>query len=234
MSKSKSGVVGFVIGALGIYLGAKAYQRARQSCPPFRRVTYRDPWELLADTQDLWRQPQSLLSLRNNPRLQHPFVDRIMLAALSAWGGGPAQRAAARSALARGLSQEEADSLLRGELQYGPVDEAPAIIFAQHYAETRGQPEHDMLQRLVDAYGWDTARDLLILLQLITLANLSGNAVDALISRALGKPNADTTLRQELAVVLTLLVGALPLMVSLAWRTWRASVCDASQREQPA
>ena len=60
----------------------------------------------------------------------------------------------------------------------------------------------------MEHYGSTTARDLLTLIRLITMTNLIGNTFDALLSRILGQPSPDSTLRNEVAILsLSFLAG---------------------------
>lgn len=46
------------------------------------------------------------------------------------------------------MSQEEIAMLLSGEFDRVPLDDAAAIMFAQHYAECRGIPDQEVWERI--------------------------------------------------------------------------------------
>lgn len=107
-----------------------------------------------------------------------------------------------RAALAAGVSNADIRNLALGEFDKLPEDEIVALIFAQHYAETGGDPDPEAWSKLQDTYGEDTARDIRVYIRMITIGNLSGNTFDALISRLKFNPAPDSSLTQELGVLL--------------------------------
>lgn len=213
---------GLGIGLAGSYMFARSYHRAKASCPPFRRRVYSNGRELAEDCSHFWRHAEDLRSLRLNGRIAGPFMAKVMLAVGSVDGLGYAGAQQMRYAMRQGLSAEEFRSLERGELGSATVDEAPALYFAQHYVERDGRPDEDMLRRLGATYGQSTAHDLVTFLQLTDMARLVGNTLDALLSRILGQPSPDTTLRGELSVLLVFALGIVPLIPVLALRMARA------------
>src|SRR5690625_6346011 len=58
-------------------------------------------------------------------------------------------------ALEQGMSNEEIKSFLTGNPENISSDEMPAIIFAQHYADTKGHPSEEAWNRIVQEYGKD-------------------------------------------------------------------------------
>lgn len=211
-------VVGVAAGATGAYLFAEAYRKARASCPPFRRSTYRNSRELIEDFRFFWEQPTVLADMRANSRITPAFGEKLMLTVSGVRGCRYCSGLHSHTAELLGVPQAEAHSLLRGEIAGGTVEEAPALFFAQHYAENDGKPDQDMVRTLVQSYDERTAADVISYLRLFDMANLIGNTLDALVSRALGKPSPDTTLKDELGVILTALFGIGPLLPVLVMR----------------
>ncbi len=210
MAKKQTGyaLLGAAVGVTVAAVLARAYQRARAVCPPFQRRVYGDPQHLLEDMRALIRNPWMLSAMRNNPELSQPLVGRVMLAVTGVNGCRYCSYAHTRYALRQGIGGEEAARLLTGEFDDVPMDEVPAILFAQHFAESAGDPDHAAIQRLVEHYGSTTARDLLTLIRLITMTNLIGNTFDALLSRICGQPSPDSTLLNEVAILsLSLVAG---------------------------
>jgi hypothetical protein len=64
--------------------------------------------------------------------------------------------------------------------------EATALLYAQHWAETRGQPAPEARQRLIAAYGAEAAAHIEGVLRPIMLGNYWGNTFDALLYRLSG------------------------------------------------
>ncbi|MFO7917484.1 MAG: hypothetical protein R6V13_05355 [Anaerolineae bacterium] len=211
-------LLGVGLGAAGAYLLARVYMDARKRQPPFQKEVYEREEGMLETFREFWRDPAALKSLWTNPRIDHPFAEKMMLAVAGAHDDQVYARAPVNYALGRGLAQEEVESLLRGEVEHATVDEAPALFFARHYVEQEGEPDPDLVQRLVDAYGWRTARDIITYVRLVIFVNLVGNTLDALVSRTLGEPSPSSTLASELSTVAIFTFGILPLVPVLALR----------------
>lgn len=89
----------------------------------------------------------------------------------------------ARQALVAGLSDEELQALTEGEFDASPAEEKPAMLYAQHWAEADGQPDVAATERLVTAYGLETAAAIELALRMIRIGNLAGNTFDYLLYR---------------------------------------------------
>lgn len=211
-------LLGLGLGAAGAYLLAKVYVSAREKQPPFHKKVYASEEGMLEAFRALWRDPEALKSLWTNPRIEHPFAEKVMLAVVGAHGDAFCDRAHVNYALRQGLTREEVESLLRGEVEHATVDEAPALFFARHYVEQGGEPDPDLFRRLVEAYGRRTARDIITYVRLVTFVNLVGNTLDAFISRVLGRPARSTTLASELSTLAVFVFGVAPLIPVLALR----------------
>jgi AhpD family alkylhydroperoxidase len=165
------------------------------------------PRSLLADLRGILAHSQDILSAMHSQRVDHAFVEKVMLAVTAVNGCRYCSYGHARAALASGVSQEEVDLLLSGEVGHVGPEEAPALFFAQHYAESNGHPDPEMVQRLVETYGPEKARDIQAYIRMITMGNLTGNTFDALLSRLRGRPARDSSLGSEMATLALLGIG---------------------------
>ena len=89
-----------------------------------------------------------------------------------------------RQALAEGVSQDEIARILSLELDQFPPEEAVALAFAQHWAETGGHPDPEAERRFRETYGPQVSDDIMNWIRMITMGNLMGNSWDALLYRA--------------------------------------------------
>jgi AhpD family alkylhydroperoxidase len=87
----------------------------------------------------------------------------------------------AKMALRSGLETGEINRILNHEVQGSPNEEIPAILYAQHWAETDGHPDPDSRNILINLYGKKKTEKIETLLQLIRIANLIGNTLDYLL-----------------------------------------------------
>ncbi|MBC7254686.1 MAG: carboxymuconolactone decarboxylase family protein [Chloroflexi bacterium] len=213
-------VLGWAAGLAGAYWATRAFRAAKATCPPFRKRTYRNSRELIADFADFWEHPEYLRALRTNPLLQPPLTTEMMLAVTGANGCRYCTAAHTRLASSQGFSQEVIESLLAGRVEHVTAEHAPAVFFARQYAELQGAPDSDLIKRLVEQYGEANARDIINYVRLVMLVNLVGNTFDAFLSRLLGKPNPETTWRDELAILSLFGLGIVPLAPILAARAF--------------
>ena len=169
------------------------------------------PRSLLRDFQGILDHSHEFIWAVRSRLISRAFSEKIMLAVTAVNGCRYCSYAHARTALDSGISPQEVDLLLSGEIGHVSPQEAPALFFAQHYAESGGHPIPEMVQELVETYGQEKAQGILATIRMITLGNLSGNTFDALLSRLRGHPAEGSSLGSEL-VTLALLVLGTPLL----------------------
>ena len=86
-------------------------------------------------------------------------------------------------ALKDGISQEEIGKLLSGDVEGCTEEEAVAILYAQHWAESNARPDPEVAQKLQEIYGSEEAEAIHLMLRMIRLGNLLGNTWDYLLYR---------------------------------------------------
>jgi AhpD family alkylhydroperoxidase len=165
------------------------------------------PRSLLQDFQNILDHFHEFRSAVRSRRIGRAFAEKIMLAVTAVNGCRYCSYGHAKMALTSGVSPEEVDLLLNGEVGHASPEEAPALFFAQHYAESGGHPDPERVQKLVETYGQERARDILTHIRMITLGNLSGNTFDALVNRLRGRPAEGSGLGSELATLALLVLG---------------------------
>ena len=89
-------------------------------------------------------------------------------------------------AVSQGVPLEEINQIFSGQdeaLSARDEAEAAAILFAQHYAERREEYDPAAMEDLRRYYTPAQATEIVAYLRAITLGNLTGNALDALLER---------------------------------------------------
>lgn len=155
--------------------------------------------------QALRSMPSMARSQRRN-ELSHQFIERIMLAVTEVNGCAVCSYGHTKMALEQGMSSEEIQKLLTGATDGIPDDEVKAILFAQHYADTRGRPSAAAWQQIVDTYGLSRALGILGATRAIMFGNAYGIPLSAFGNRLRGKPVKKTSLPYELAMILSIIV----------------------------
>ncbi len=182
-----------------------------------RRI-FQGPDHLRQEMDYLLNHPQEFKAAFSGKRVSRAFAERIMLAVTGVNGCRYCSYGHARAAAQMGVSEEEVAQLLSGDLGQVAPEEAVALAFAVHYAETGGRPEPEMASRLELTYGTDMARDVLTVIRLITLGNLAGNTFDVFRDRLRGRPAEGSTWQGELATLGLLAAGVIPFSLALAVR----------------
>ena len=89
----------------------------------------------------------------------------------------------ARMALAAGVTRADVDALAGGDLDGSPPEEIPALIYAQHWAETGANPDPEARQRVLETYGQAKTEAIELAMRMIRVGNLTGNTCDYLMYR---------------------------------------------------
>lgn len=70
-----------------------------------------------------------------------------------------------------------------GLIDHAPAEEIPALLYAQHWAESDAQPDPAARQTLIDSYGQEKAEAIEMVLRMIRTGNLAGNTADYILYR---------------------------------------------------
>jgi AhpD family alkylhydroperoxidase len=142
----------------------------------FRKRFYQNPKDLFLDL---------CYPIRNRKRLKEAsqlipaaFRERLMLAVTAVNGCRYCSYFHTRQALQSGIESDEISRLLSGDIDGCPVEEAVAVLYAQHWAESNAHPDPDTVSRLYQTYGSEKAEAIDVLLHMIHLGNLLGNTWD--------------------------------------------------------
>lgn len=134
------------------------------------------------------------------------FVERIMLAVTEVNQCPLCSYGHTKIALEAGMGNEEIQDLLAGSTDTVPDDEIAAVLFAQHYADSRGNPSKDAWQRIVDIYGEPKAKGILGAIRMIMLGNAFGIVLNSLKDRLKGRPDNRSNLLYEIGIILAFIV----------------------------
>lgn len=159
--------------------------------------------------------PPAIAKLKKNKKkdiISQQFIERMQLAVTEVNGCAACSYAHTTFALREGMSNEEISSFLSGDTEYIKPEEAKAIIFAQHFADSRGYPEKEAYEAIVKEYGKEKAQIILSAVQMMITGNMFGIPLSAYQSRRRGKPFKESTLTYELGM---LIGGILVLPIAL-------------------
>lgn len=122
-------------------------------------------------------------------RIGRDFMGKIMMVVSAVNGCSYCSWFHASQAMSSGMSADEVRDMFNLQFEtFATEHELPALLYAQHFAETNRNPDPEMTARLVDFYGEKTARDVALIIRMIYFGNLLGNTFDAFPSRLAGRP----------------------------------------------
>ncbi len=152
--------------------------KPRAKRPVFSRRIYNNLGEIRADFRYIFSQ-RAFIRKTMRELVSFDFRERLMMVVTQVNGCRYCESFHAKEALKSGISNEELKTLLAGEIPANAPDaEIPALVYAQHWAESNTHPDNAAVQRLVDEYGQEMADAIHIVLRMIRMGNLSGNLLD--------------------------------------------------------
>ncbi len=147
-----------------------------------------------------------LLKNKRSKLISRKFIERIMLAVTEVNGCEICAYSHTKMALESGMKKDEIIKLLDGNNTETPQDEIQAILFAQHYADTRGNPTKKSWNRIVEIYKKDKSLIILSTIRLIMIGNIFGIPLSAVIRRIKRKKVYKTNIFYELLMLLSFVV----------------------------
>lgn len=165
-----------------------------------------------------------MIKNRKSRRVDLQWMERLMLATTEVNGCEVCSYAHTRIALKEGLTQQEIQAFLSGSDVFVNEEEAVSILYAQHIADSMGNPDADTYNRLNQVYGSETAEIIHAGVMVMMMGNISGIPLSAFIRRLQGKAYSNSSLVYELSMLLIqpfFMIVAIPvaLVSSLAHRS---------------
>lgn len=169
-------------------------------------------WELYRSFVFAPRAMSKLIGNNKSKLVDKHFVERLQLAVTEVNGCAACSYQHTKMALKQGMSNEEISSFLSGGSSFTKPEEAKAIMFAQHFADSRGFPKKYAYDSIVEKYGKKEARIILSASQIMIAGNMYGIPFSAFLSRLHGKPYKGSSLLYELGL---LIMGMLCLPIAI-------------------
>lgn len=154
-----------------------------------------------------FRSIPSFARVRRTRLLSTEWMERIMLAVTEVNRCAMCSYAHTKIALEAGLKADEINAVLAGDFSGVNKAELASLLFAQHYADTRGNPSAKAWQAIIHQYGTVTALGILGAIRMITLGNTYGIPSGNLLARLTGRPlDQRSNLGYELAMLLSIVL----------------------------
>lgn len=111
------------------------------------------------------------------------FETNLMLAVTEVNGCQLCSYYHTKHAIDSGISEEELEGLLTGNLTNAKTEEVQALLFAQHYASEKEKYSLETFNKIIEQYGKKEAYGILSYIRLISFGNASGISIGNLRSR---------------------------------------------------
>lgn len=173
---------------------------------PKRRFTFAEAYQVAVDAV------RSIPDfIRSRQELGAPFVERIMLAVTEVNGCPACAYEHTKMALRAGLDSDEIRQMLSGEYDGVPDRELPALMFAQHYADSGGNPDPEAWAAVVKEYGSALANGILGAIRVMMWGNVIGLAYSGLQAKFAGETLEGSSTPRD-AAMMTFSVLNLPVV----------------------
>jgi AhpD family alkylhydroperoxidase len=149
----------------------------------FKKRIYKSPKDVFSDLWFPIRNRGRLREITRKELISTAFRERLMLAVTAVNGCRYCSYFHTKQALKSGITAEEISGLLAGDVANCPQDEAVAVAYAQHWAESDAHPDPEAVKRLQQTYDREKGEAIHLILRMIRMANLLGNSWDYLIYR---------------------------------------------------
>lgn len=150
---------------------------------PFKKRTFSSFSQFLKETAAFLKSWRQIRKAMRSEVISPAFRERLMLAVTVVNECRYCSYAHSKEALKHGISQPELEQILSGEFKECPQREIPAILYAQHWAESDGQPKTEALDKLKEYYSAQEIEHIHLYLRMIRLGNLTFNSWNYIISR---------------------------------------------------
>ncbi|MGD1822517.1 MAG: carboxymuconolactone decarboxylase family protein [Pleomorphochaeta sp.] len=130
------------------------------------------------------------------------FESHIMLAVSQVNGCKMCSYLHTKHALESGSTEDEISQFLDGDLAAVNKDEAVALFFAQHYADSSSNYDIEAFKRVIETYGVEKAYGILATIRIIMGGNAHGITLGFFKDRFKGKRNKESNLLNEIAIII--------------------------------
>ncbi|GEM_PF-1998026 len=117
--------------------------------------------------------------LGRSSRISRAFSEKIMLAVTGVNECSYCSYLHSQTALEGGVSTAEIQNLLAGELGNFAEEESIGLMYAQHWADTKGNVSDTVEKRVVDYYGKERTKYIELFIKLVNFGNMCSNTVYA-------------------------------------------------------
>ena len=145
----------------------------------FRKRFFKNPGELFSMMGEMLKQAKRVRKLEKHEKISPALAEKTMLAVTGVTNCVFCSYLHTKTALEKGVNDEEVVKLLNSEFGDFPEEEVVALLFGQHWAETEGKPSAEAKDRLISFYGEGKAIHIEFTIRVLYLGNMISNTVEA-------------------------------------------------------
>lgn len=121
---------------------------------------------------------KKIKNIRPEDKIAPNFAEKIMLTVTGVNGCIYCSYLHAKTALEKGVKDEEIQNILKGEFENTPEEEVIALLYAQHWTENAGNPDTKTREKVIDYYGLEKTQYIEFYMQRVNIGNLISNTVE--------------------------------------------------------
>jgi len=171
-------MIAFLLVVLGRYLLIPLLREWPGDIPETRQLRrLRDADEFFTLFGQMMRTMPSLKNIPRQDRVSQALSEKLMLAVCGVNQCARCSYLHTQTALEKGVTEKQIRELLSGQFAGEPAEELPALLFAQHYAESKGEVSAEAREAAIKAYGENKVYHMSALLLAVYFGNLCCNTV---------------------------------------------------------
>lgn len=137
--------------------------------------TFDSPGEYFSLFRMTFSRMRGLRKIPQEQKISPQFREKLMVAVSAVNQCAYCSYLHTRTALEQGISREEIDTIFKNDVSQFSEEDLPGILFAQHFAETKGNVSEEALKNIEEKYGTITTGQMLAFLQTVLFGNLCCN-----------------------------------------------------------
>lgn len=147
----------------------------------FNKRLYPNLKEFFSDLGFIFKRREKMKELMQGEILDAKFRERLMMAVTEVNGCRYCAYFHSQQALIAGIGSDELAEIAEMSFESSPEGQRPALLYAQHWAESNAHPEPDAWACMQDAYSTEELELIELSLHTIRMGNLMGNLADYLL-----------------------------------------------------
>lgn len=149
-----------------------------QKMKKFNKRLYPNLKEFFSDLGYILKHTNKMKALMRGEAINAPFRERLMMAVTEVNGCRYCAYFHSQQALAAGVGSEELAEIAEISFEKSPEEQRPALLYAQHWAESNAHPDPDAWECMRYSYSPEELEMIKLSLHTIRMGNLMGNLLD--------------------------------------------------------